>query len=370
MLAGAELYLHRFEQAVAHGERALRVGRATGQGQQFPLIYALLGTSWYMRGMLREAAEPLEGAVEAARLTGNAQTLGWSLYARSRMALALGDVNLALTAAQEAVDVTDDGTPSHHHSHAALALADASLETGKPERAIELIETANGGKDLPLAAKSFRSFFLDSLVRARLAAGDVEGAATSAAVARESADEVALPLAGAFADRAAAEVALHTGDAARAAGLALASAATAVDCGAPMEASLSRVVAGRALAAMREVERASEALQAAADDFQMRGAIRHRDRAERELRALGVRIHRRSAAPASANDSGVETLTRRELEIARLIVDRRTNREIAEALFLSPKTVETHVRNIFGKLRADSRVEVARIVERAERLGA
>jgi DNA-binding CsgD family transcriptional regulator len=56
-----------------------------------------------------------------------------------------------------------------------------------------------------------------------------------------------------------------------------------------------------------------------------------------------------------------------ELEIAQLIVDRQTNREIAEGLFLSPKTVETHIRNIFAKLGADSRVEVARIVERAAR---
>jgi DNA-binding NarL/FixJ family response regulator len=39
-------------------------------------------------------------------------------------------------------------------------------------------------------------------------------------------------------------------------------------------------------------------------------------------------------------------------------------------LVLSPKTIETHIRNIFGKLDADSRVEVARIVERADRLAA
>jgi DNA-binding CsgD family transcriptional regulator len=66
----------------------------------------------------------------------------------------------------------------------------------------------------------------------------------------------------------------------------------------------------------------------------------------------------------------VASLTQRELEIARRIVDRQTNRQIAEDLFVSPKTVETHVRNIFAKLGADSRVEVARIVERADRLAA
>jgi DNA-binding NarL/FixJ family response regulator len=52
--------------------------------------------------------------------------------------------------------------------------------------------------------------------------------------------------------------------------------------------------------------------------------------------------------------------------VARLVVDRRTNPEIASALFLSEKTVETHMRNIFRKLDVSSRADVARTVERAE----
>jgi DNA-binding CsgD family transcriptional regulator len=63
----------------------------------------------------------------------------------------------------------------------------------------------------------------------------------------------------------------------------------------------------------------------------------------------------------------VASRTGRELELARLIVDRRTNQEIAAELFLSIKTVETHLRNIFRKLDARTRVDVARIVELEER---
>ena len=54
--------------------------------------------------------------------------------------------------------------------------------------------------------------------------------------------------------------------------------------------------------------------------------------------------------------------------MARLVVDRKTNPEIAAALFLSQKTVETHLRNMFRKLGVASRVELARAVEHADRV--
>ena len=65
---------------------------------------------------------------------------------------------------------------------------------------------------------------------------------------------------------------------------------------------------------------------------------------------------------------GVASLTAREHEVARLVVDRRTNPQIADGLYLSPKTVETHLSNIFRKLGVSSRVEVARAIEREERV--
>ena len=76
-------------------------------------------------------------------------------------------------------------------------------------------------------------------------------------------------------------------------------------------------------------------------------------------------MHRRTP-PGKADGAGVDSLTGRELQVAWLIVDRNTNPEIAARLFLSPKTVETHVRNIFRKLDVSSRVQVARAVERYE----
>jgi DNA-binding NarL/FixJ family response regulator len=174
------------------------------------------------------------------------------------------------------------------------------------------------------------------------------------------------PPRGAWANRAAAAVELHGGDAARAADHALASAAAADEAGAPVEAALSRTLAGRALAQTDERDRAATELQHAARAFERCGALRYRNEAERELRKLGHGIHRRTR-PGTADGIGLESLTERELQLARLVVDRKTNPEIASELFLSQKTVETHLRNIFRKVGVSSRVELARAVARAER---
>jgi DNA-binding CsgD family transcriptional regulator len=77
-------------------------------------------------------------------------------------------------------------------------------------------------------------------------------------------------------------------------------------------------------------------------------------------------VHKR-ARPGAADASGLGALTGRELEVVELVVDRRTNPEIAAELFLSLKTVETHLRNVFRKLDVSTRVELARTVERLRR---
>ena len=173
-------------------------------------------------------------------------------------------------------------------------------------------------------------------------------------------------MAQAMADRAAAAIAFHRGDLELAAERALASAASADAVGIPVEAALSRTLAGRALGAAGKQERAIIELQLAAAQFDSCGARRYRDAAEQELRNLGQRIHRRTK-PGKTDGTEIETLTERERQVALLIVDRKTNREIAADLFLSLKTVETHIHNIFSKLGVASRADLARAVERTDR---
>ena len=76
------------------------------------------------------------------------------------------------------------------------------------------------------------------------------------------------------------------------------------------------------------------------------------------LRRLGIR--RRILSPDSPR-SGWEALTPAERHVAELVTEGKTNREIAEQLFVSPNTVNAHLRHIFDKMAVRSRVELTRV---------
>jgi ATP/maltotriose-dependent transcriptional regulator MalT len=364
-LAGAEIYLDRFDDAGRHAERALRVGRATGQDQLFPGVNATLGVAWCMLGQLVEAAELLDAAIEAGRLSGNPQALAWALFCRAFVALPAGDIQVAIATAEESLNLASAGGQSVIAARAAAVLAIARITAGEPARATETL-TDTATDPFHALPDTWRAYFHELMTRYWLARGDLGAAERSAADARSSATAAGLRLPTAMAYRAAAAVALANDDARTAADQALTAADLAEAVGAPIEAGLARLVAGRALAHLGERDRAVELLQQVAGELDRRGATRYRDEAQQELRRLGQRIHRRTR-PGDPDQTGIATLTARELEIARLIVDRKTNSEIASELFLSTKTVETHIRNMFRKLDANSRVEIARAVEKADK---
>jgi DNA-binding NarL/FixJ family response regulator len=91
------------------------------------------------------------------------------------------------------------------------------------------------------------------------------------------------------------------------------------------------------------------------------GAARDTARARKRLRELGIR---RRVQSLDRPKLGWESLTDPELQIARLAAEGCTNRGIADRLFVSPHTVNTHLRHIFGKLEIRSRVDLTRVVER------
>ncbi|WP_131759834.1 FAD binding domain-containing protein [Actinomadura fibrosa] len=98
----------------------------------------------------------------------------------------------------------------------------------------------------------------------------------------------------------------------------------------------------------------STPLRAAADTFDALGARPWAERAHRELRASGET--RRSVA------FGIDQLTPQELQVARLVAQGLSNREIGERLFLSPRTIGSHLYRIYPKAGVGSRTELATVI--------
>jgi DNA-binding CsgD family transcriptional regulator len=189
--------------------------------------------------------------------------------------------------------------------------------------------------------------------------GDNEAALAAVERARALADAVPVDLAAMTADRSEAAAAMATGDADRAVALLRSALARAESIRSPVYVAWCTKLLGLALEATGDREAATRELTTAAEMSDELGAIRHRDRIDADLRRLGRTVHRRTR-PGTRGSGGVEALTGRELEVADLIRSHATNREIANQLFLSLKTVETHIRNIFNKLGVTSRAEIAR----------
>jgi ATP/maltotriose-dependent transcriptional regulator MalT len=366
-LASGELYLDRFAEGAAHSARSVEIARATKQGELFPMLAPLRGIYLALHGRLEDSRAILDSACEAARLSGDWHALAWGLFSRAMTLRQLGEVEAAIADAEESVELSRKyDVRSVVSLFSGLALGVALLERREYARAIESLHDCAGGPTMPYVPGSWRAYYLGHLARALLAGGRAQEAAAAVAEATAVAESTGLVWPAMAAARAEAHMALDAGDPAEAARRALASAEMADGLGLAVEAAHSRLQAGRALAGAGRAEEAVDQLQRAATAFNDCGALRFRDASERELRRLGNhRPHRRTRA-GQRDATGVQSLTERELQVARLIVDRRTNPQIAAELFLSTKTVESHVRNLFHKLGVSSRVEVARVVERAQ----
>jgi DNA-binding NarL/FixJ family response regulator len=113
---------------------------------------------------------------------------------------------------------------------------------------------------------------------------------------------------------------------------------------------------GQELRRSRRPAAAREHLRHALETFQRYEAPLWIDQAMIELRASGESVEHRST-PLS------EALTAQQWEIARLVADGATNREIGERLFISPRTVDHHLRNIFARLGIRSRIDLSRLFD-------
>jgi DNA-binding NarL/FixJ family response regulator len=97
-------------------------------------------------------------------------------------------------------------------------------------------------------------------------------------------------------------------------------------------------------------------LREALDIYETTGATAHRDRIRGLLREAGGPVPRRRSRPAAVPDElARQGVTAREAEVLRLLGEGKSNADIAAALFLSVRTVETHVSSLLAKLQVRSR---------------
>ncbi len=360
-LGFAEYFAERYGDAIRHWRRGIAVSRASGQGQFATPMSIGLAHAYEVTGRPRKGLDQAEAAVDAARLSGNRQVLCWALTAEAWIAAIAGELPRARSAGAAAVDLLGDLDESVLSRATRVHVAAAQLEAGEPERCLEAMADA-GGPEFPGVEPGRRAWLYAILARAELALGHEVVAADWVDRGERLQRTLGLGYVEGAVAYAGAMLELARGNARSALDQAERAVRRAHSGGAAVQASRARIVAGRAAAEAGDVEGAIRWLERAEAELASMGAVRFRDEAARELRRLGRRVgarHRRAGG-----GSGLASLSGREREIAELVSRGRTNREIAAELFLSEKTIESHLTKVFAKLGVSGRVAVAEAVGR------
>ena len=290
-------------------QEALDLARESGQRTQLTVALAGLALLQARRGRERECRECAAEAMELSRELGMGLTQVWATAALGQLELGLGDAAAAADQFARQQDLLGQ-----------LGITDADLWPAAD------------------AADAYLRLGQDAAARAV--------AAEFAAVA----DAKGQPWARARALRCQGLVA---GDVAAAAGYFDAALRLHEQTPDAFETARTQLAYGERLRRARNRVLAREQLRAAAATFERLDARPWADRANAELAATGETLRRRDPA-------AIEELTPQELQIAMLLTAGRTTREAAAALFLSPKTVEYHLRHVYQKLGIHSREELAR----------
>jgi DNA-binding NarL/FixJ family response regulator/tetratricopeptide (TPR) repeat protein len=361
-LGWAQSFLGRWETALRHQHRALEIARRTGQS--FVLTHLLVGQGGTLRwvGRLAEARACYDEALDVAQQSGSAELIGMARAMQCRILTWLGDSDGALRAGDAAVALSA-ASGGWFTALARVIRAQARWELGISAEIIEDVLTAAGGPELPRLDPASRSDWYELLARSAAGAGHSTDAERWAARAATAAEAWPVPCARAFADLAAAHAETDSAPDAAAARAAL-SVVTFEALGNPLDAARARMAQASALRRAGRSADARTVLEAAEHQLADCGAARLHAECTRELRRVG------RVAPLRVPASGMPTarvvpvhmpsaLSAREREVAKLVAQGNSNRQIAAALFISEKTVERHMSNIFGKLGISSRTSLA-----------
>ncbi|WP_433532514.1 ATP-binding protein [Micromonospora sp. CA-263727] len=308
--AALQTRLGRLEAAIQLADEAVAVARRIGSAEMRAMAEAVA-----LRPLLLTA-----GPSAAFGATGR---LAGSEWPRSRMWRRVGQVNLAI----------------------------AHLAAGRPESCLGIVADPGPWPPGPPTAVPRDTLRAIGLVRS----GDTGSAGRYASRAASLADAAGLAYEQGWAGYAQAYVAAGAHRYDEAAALAASAAARLVSAGAPVEEALARHLAGNAYARGGRPGAARDAFRQAQQGYESCGATWLLSVLARHRAATPSRP-KRDPRPAA---TGTTTLSAREREIAELVRAGLTNQEIASRLFLSRRTVESHLVRIFAKLGVRSRTELA-----------
>jgi DNA-binding CsgD family transcriptional regulator len=356
-LCWAEINMGRYSVALRHFDRSVAVARSSGQTYILTNLLAGKARTLILTGRLSEALTTVEESVEGARLLESGQQLVFALTQLCLGSSWSGDHDAGLRAGQEAVQAGVGGGEAWGDM-ALCALGVAHVLAGRLEEGCEAILDS---------CKGLRNHRID---RGTLIAGAellayAEAARGRTAEAASWADRAAdlahpkLPVFSGLIPLARAQ-ALRAVDPSGAATLAGEAAVLLTAAERRVDAGRALLVAGLAYGEAGERAPARERLRDATEVFRACGAHALEAQAVRERRRLGVRVSATGSSSGPAGQGGAPYgLSPRELEIATLVARGLTNQLIAEQLFLSVRTVETHLSHVFVKLGVTSRVGMA-----------
>ena len=330
----------------------IRRSEELGLGVHLPFYHARLGALRFVTGEWDDAVAELEAAIQA----GEEQQWGALILPRSLLALIALHRN-QLLAAEEGLDLAEREfaeTGSAYGVEVMLWARALLLEARGDAQALTVLETAWTGRLLRVPPQLVR--IGPDLVRLAVA-GERPDLARAVV---EAMDEAAAttPVASWQAAALWCRGLLHED-----ADALVESVAAYQQAPRPIERARAYEDAASALSRVGRREEAAALFREAAEVYEHFGAFMDLTRAEAALRALGIRRSRKRARRRPS--TGWESLTPTEIEVVLLVTQGLTNVEIGQRLFISRRTVETHLTHIFSKLGVSSRVQLAAQASRA-----
>ena len=299
------------------------------------------------QGRISDAFELCERVRELATSAGSRVGIAVSTAVLTTIAGFRGDRPLTRSLAVAVTELFPEPhgqLASNCHFLAAYGLS----AVGDIAGAAGLVLRGGQGPDLPYVQTIDRALAYEILVTAAVNAGDLDAA-------RAWAERImplgGLPAAEPTVSRTLGRIELALGDAASGADLAAIAEARAILGGNYLEATMAALLQAQSLARAGVNERAADRLTGIAHDAAKLGGYAVTRTAARELRRLGRRL-------GPVPESGWAGLSERERQVAILVAEGYSNRIIARTLFLSERTVQSHVSRALAALGASSRASL------------